>query len=148
MRGVFDECQDIVKALAGDLDFKSAHRLGAVNSINWARIAAQVVYYVWGWLRATQGAGQPVSFTVPSGNFGNILAGHIAREMGVNLREPSAEKFNQWLGLPADSKLIRFWRLDNLAARRKHSRSRCGALADPRDPGPVGRPRHAAIAIK
>ncbi|GAA0781791.1 threonine synthase [Castellaniella ginsengisoli] len=86
LHGVFDECQDIVKALAGDLDFKSAHRLGAVNSINWARIAAQVVYYVWGWLRATQGPGQPVSFAVPSGNFGNILAGHIAREMGVPIR--------------------------------------------------------------
>jgi len=86
LRGVFDECQDIVKALAGDLDFKSAHRLGAVNSINWARIAAQVVYYVWGWLRATQGPGQTVSFAVPSGNFGNILAGHIAREMGVPIR--------------------------------------------------------------
>ncbi len=86
VRGVFDECQDIVKALAGDLDFKSAHRLGAVNSINWARIAAQVVYYVWGWLRVTRGPGEPVSFTVPSGNFGNILAGHIAREMGVPIR--------------------------------------------------------------
>jgi threonine synthase len=83
VRGVFDECQDIVKALAGDLDFKSAHRLGAVNSINWARIAAQIVYYVWGWLRATQGPGERVSFAVPSGNFGNILAGHIAREMGL-----------------------------------------------------------------
>lgn len=86
VRGVFDECQDIVKALAGDLEFKSAHRLGAVNSINWARIAAQVVYYVWGWLRATQGPGEPVSYAVPSGNFGNILAGHIAREMGVPIR--------------------------------------------------------------
>ena len=86
VRGVFDECQDVVKSLAGDLDFKAAHRLGAVNSINWARIAAQVVYYVWGWLRATQGPGEPVSFTVPSGNFGNILAGHIAREMGVPIR--------------------------------------------------------------
>ncbi|MGB6241957.1 MAG: threonine synthase [Castellaniella sp.] len=83
VRGVFDECQDIVKTLAGDLDFKSAHRLGAVNSINWARIAAQIVYYVWGWLRATQGPGQPVSFAVPSGNFGNILAGHLARQMGL-----------------------------------------------------------------
>lgn len=82
--GVFDDCQDVVKALAGDLEFKNAYRLGAVNSINWARIAAQVVYYFWGWLRATdeQGA-RPVSFCVPSGNFGNILAGHIAREMGL-----------------------------------------------------------------
>ncbi|NYT26229.1 threonine synthase [Alcaligenaceae bacterium] len=85
--GVFDDCQDIVKALAGDLEFKSAYRLGAVNSINWARIAAQVVYYFWGWLRATRpGNAQPVSFCVPSGNFGNILAGHIAREMGLPVR--------------------------------------------------------------
>ncbi|NLY28622.1 MAG: threonine synthase [Alcaligenaceae bacterium] len=86
VKGVFDDCQDIVKALAGDLEFKSKYHLGAVNSINWARIAAQVVYYVWGWLRATSGPEQPVSFTVPSGNFGNILAGHIARQMGVPIR--------------------------------------------------------------
>jgi len=86
LKGVFDECQDIVKALAGDLDFKSAYRLGAVNSINWARIAAQVVYYFWGWLRATSQSGQQVSFAVPSGNFGNILSGHIAREMGLPIR--------------------------------------------------------------
>ena len=86
LHGVFDECQDIVKALSGDLDFKSAYHLGAVNSINWARIAAQVVYYFWGFLRATSKAGQQVSFTVPSGNFGNILAGHIARQMGLPIR--------------------------------------------------------------
>ncbi len=85
--GVFDDCQDIVKTLAGDLAFKSTYRLGAVNSINWARIAAQVVYYFWGWLRATPaGSTAPVSFCVPSGNFGNILAGHIAREMGLPVR--------------------------------------------------------------
>lgn len=85
--GVFDDCQDIVKALAGDLEFKSKYRIGAVNSINWARIAAQVVYYVWGWLRATDhGGARSVSFCVPSGNFGNILAGHIAREMGLPIR--------------------------------------------------------------
>ncbi len=86
VRGVFDEAQDIVKALAGDLDFKRRVHLGAVNSINWARISAQVVYYFWGWLRATTGAGQQVSFTVPSGNFGNILSGHIARGMGLPVR--------------------------------------------------------------
>lgn len=83
IKGVFDEAQDIVKALAGDLNFKSAYRLGAVNSINWARIAAQIVYYFWGWLRATTGSGQQVSFAVPTGNFGNILSGHLAREMGL-----------------------------------------------------------------
>ncbi|SHI26505.1 threonine synthase [Pollutimonas bauzanensis] len=86
LKGVFDECQDIVKALAGDLEFKSSYHLGAVNSINWARIAAQIVYYFWGWLRATSAPGQQVSFAVPSGNFGNILAGHIARQMGLPVR--------------------------------------------------------------
>lgn len=83
VKGVFDDCQDIVKQLAGDLAFKQTMRLGAVNSINWARIAAQVVYYFWGWLRATTSGDQKVSFAVPSGNFGNILAGHIARQMGL-----------------------------------------------------------------
>jgi len=83
LRGVFDECQDVVKSLAGDLDFKQRYRLGAVNSINWARIAAQVVYYIWGYLRVAARPGDPVSFAVPSGNFGNILAGHVARQMGV-----------------------------------------------------------------
>ena len=86
VRGVFDQAQDIVKALAGDLEFKTRYRLGAVNSINWARIAAQVVYYFHGWLRATAGPGQQVSFAVPSGNFGNILSGHIARSMGLPVR--------------------------------------------------------------
>ena len=86
VRGVFDQAQDIVKALAGDLDFKTRYRLGAVNSINWARIAAQVVYYFHGWLRATSKAGDQVSFAVPSGNFGNILSGHIARSMGLPVR--------------------------------------------------------------
>jgi len=86
VRGVFDEAQDVVKALAGDLEFKETYRLGAVNSINWARIASQVVYYFWGWLRATSNESQTVSFAVPSGNFGNILSGHIARRMGVPIR--------------------------------------------------------------
>lgn len=86
VKGVFDEAQDVVKSLAGDLPFKSKYRLGAVNSINWARIAAQIVYYFHGWLRATTGPGEEVSFTVPSGNFGNILAGHYARSMGLPIR--------------------------------------------------------------
>lgn len=86
LKGVFDECQDIVKALSSDLELKARYRLGAVNSINWARIAAQVVYYFWGWLRVTTGPDQPVSFAVPSGNFGNILSGHLARQMGLPVR--------------------------------------------------------------
>ncbi|TAG77109.1 MAG: threonine synthase [Betaproteobacteria bacterium] len=81
--GVFDDCQDIVKAVSNDLEFKRKHNIGTVNSINWGRIVAQVVYYVRGYLSATTSNSQKVSFAVPSGNFGNILAGHIAREMGV-----------------------------------------------------------------
>ncbi|WRS29660.1 threonine synthase [Actinomycetaceae bacterium MB13-C1-2] len=85
--GVFDDCQNLVKELAGDLDFKRAQNLGAVNSINLARITAQMVYYFWAWLRATDSSGPAeVSFTVPSGNFGNILSGHYARAMGLPIR--------------------------------------------------------------
>ena len=83
VKGVFDEAQDIVKALSSDLEFKNRYRLGAVNSINWGRIAAQIVYYFHGWLQATTGPGQVVSFAVPTGNFGNILSGHLARQMGL-----------------------------------------------------------------
>ena len=83
VEGVFDDCQDIVKAVSNDLDFKRTHNIGTVNSINWGRISAQIVYYVRGYLAATTSNAQQVSFAVPSGNFGNILAGHIAREMGV-----------------------------------------------------------------
>jgi threonine synthase len=81
--GVFDDCQDLVKAVAGDLDFKQRYRLGAVNSINWARLVAQVVYYIASWLRVSASNDEPVSFCVPTGNFGNIMAGHVARMMGV-----------------------------------------------------------------
>ncbi|MGI5950316.1 MAG: threonine synthase [Brooklawnia sp.] len=81
--GVFDDCQDIVKAVNADAGFKAHHHIGAVNSINWARLVAQVVYYVALWLRVTTSNEQRVSFAVPSGNFGNICAGHIAREMGL-----------------------------------------------------------------
>nr|WP_269452165.1 threonine synthase [Tessaracoccus coleopterorum] len=81
VEGVFDDCQDIVKELNADADFKARHRLGAVNSINWARLMAQVVYYFAAWLQVSDGGA--VSFAVPSGNFGNIAAGHVAREMGL-----------------------------------------------------------------
>jgi threonine synthase len=83
VEGVFDDCQDIVKAVSNDLQFKARQKIGTVNSINWARIVAQVVYYIRGYLSATTSNDQKVSFTVPSGNFGNICAGHIARMMGV-----------------------------------------------------------------
>src|SRR5438093_5071502 len=83
IRGVFDDCQDIVKAVSGDATFKSRFKIGTVNTINWARVVAQVVYYFKGYLAATSSNDQKVSFTVPSGNFGNICAGHIARMMGL-----------------------------------------------------------------
>ncbi|HMM71264.1 MAG TPA: threonine synthase [Rhodocyclaceae bacterium] len=86
VRGVFDQCQDIVKTISADPDFKARHHIGAVNSINWARVAAQVVYYFKAYFAATRGAGEEVSFSVPSGNFGNVCAGHIARMMGLPIR--------------------------------------------------------------
>ncbi len=86
VRGVFDDAQDIVKAVSNDLDFKTKHRIGTVNSINWARVVAQVVYYFKGYLAATTSNDQEVAFSVPSGNFGNICAGHIARMMGLPIR--------------------------------------------------------------
>ena len=84
--GVFDDCQDIVKAVSNDLAFKRRYRIGTVNSINWARLLAQVVYYFAGWFQATGPEGGKVSFTVPSGNFGNVCAGHVARMMGLPIR--------------------------------------------------------------
>lgn len=92
VRGVFDDCQNLVKALNNDVEFKAAHSLGAVNSINIGRIAAQVVYYVWTWLRVGDGLVDAacedvrIDIAVPSGNFGNIYAGHLARSMGVPIR--------------------------------------------------------------
>lgn len=83
VEGVFDDCQDLVKAVSADLTFKKQQKIGTVNSINWARVVAQVVYYFRGYLSATTSNDQQVSFTVPSGNFGNICAGHIARMMGL-----------------------------------------------------------------
>ncbi|WP_311221663.1 MULTISPECIES: threonine synthase [unclassified Acidovorax] len=81
--GVFDDCQDIVKAVSNDLEFKRKYKIGTVNSINWARLLAQVVYYFAGYVQATESNDQKVSFTVPSGNFGNVCAGHVARMMGL-----------------------------------------------------------------
>ncbi|KDA04802.1 threonine synthase [Microbacterium sp. CH12i] len=93
VEGNFDDCQNLVKRLSSDLEFKRAHSLGAVNSINFGRISAQIAYYVWAWLRVTDAlpaserAGFEVSFAVPSGNFGNILSGHYARSMGIPIRK-------------------------------------------------------------
>jgi threonine synthase len=83
VEGVFDDCQDLVKKLNADAAFKARNRIGAVNSINWARVAAQVVYYFKGYFAC--GANE-VSFAVPSGNFGNVYAGYVARQMGLPIR--------------------------------------------------------------
>ena len=83
VEGVFDDCQDMVKAVSNDLDFKRKYKIGTVNSINWARLLAQVVYYFAGYIQSTTSNDQQVSFTVPSGNFGNVCAGHVARMMGL-----------------------------------------------------------------
>jgi len=83
VRGMFDDAQDIVKAVSNDAAFKAKYKIGAVNSINWARVAAQIVYYFKGYFEATQSNDEKVAFCVPSGNFGNICAGHIARQMGL-----------------------------------------------------------------
>ena len=115
IEGVFDDCQDIVKEVSNDLAFKRQYKIGTVNSINWARLMAQVVYYFAGYFQATaDGAAQfsdgpplgklvpsggsavreatsvgarKVSFTVPSGNFGNVCAGHVARMMGLPIAQ-------------------------------------------------------------
>ncbi|CAN5150031.1 threonine synthase [soil metagenome] len=105
IEGVFDDCQDIVKATSNDLEFKRLHKIGTVNSINWARLLAQVVYYFAGYFQATaktapfdklraigesgsaRAESAAVDFAVPSGNFGNICAGHVARMMGLPIRQ-------------------------------------------------------------
>jgi threonine synthase len=87
IRGVFDDCQDLVKAVSNDLAFKQRYKIGTVNSINWARLMAQVVYYFAGYFQATTANTERVSFCVPSGNFGNVCAGHVARMMGLPIEK-------------------------------------------------------------
>nr|ART40144.1 K89 [uncultured bacterium] len=86
IEGLFDDAQDIVKAVSNDAAFKARYKIGAVNSINWGRVAAQVVYYFKGYFAATRSNSEEVVFSVPSGNFGNICAGHIARMMGLPIK--------------------------------------------------------------
>lgn len=83
IHGTFDDCQNMVKEFFSDLDFKEKYSLGAVNSINWARVLAQVAYYFYAWMRATDEIDQPVHFSVPTGNFGDIFAGYVAKRMGL-----------------------------------------------------------------
>ena len=81
--GVFDDCQDVVKAVSADAAFKSKYSIGAVNSINFARLLAQVVYYIATYLKVTSSNDERITFCVPTGNFGNVCAGHIAKQMGL-----------------------------------------------------------------
>jgi threonine synthase len=83
INGMFDDAQDLVKAVSNDHAYKAAHKIGTVNSINWGRVSAQIVYYFKGYFAATKSNDEQVAFSVPSGNFGNICAGHIARMMGL-----------------------------------------------------------------
>ena len=83
IEGSFDDAQAIVKALFNDQEFKHSYHLGSVNSINWARILAQIVYYFYAWFQVTRDNSEFVSFAVPTGNFGNVLAGYYARRMGL-----------------------------------------------------------------
>ena len=83
--GTFDDCQDLVKAMFNDAPFRERHRLSAVNSINWARVMAQVVYYFTAIEQLHAVESTPVSFSVPTGNFGNVLSGWIARHLGANV---------------------------------------------------------------
>ena len=87
VKGVFDDCQDLVKKINADAAFKARNNIGAVNSINWARVAAQAVYYFKGYFSATRADSEQVSFAVPSGNFGNVYAGYVARSMGLPIRK-------------------------------------------------------------
>ena len=86
VEGTFDDCQDLVKALFADVAFRDRRHLGAVNSINWARVLAQVVYYVVGSARLTGGR-SPVAYSVPTGNFGNVFAGYAAQRMGTPISQ-------------------------------------------------------------
>lgn len=84
MNGRFDDCQDLVKELKGKPEFS---KLGAVNSINWGRISSQVPYFISGYLQAVKNVGDKVDFVVPTGNFGNVLSGYIAKQMGLPIRK-------------------------------------------------------------
>ena len=86
VKSMFDTCQDMVKAVNRNADFKKKHKIGAVNSINWGRVAAQIVYYFKGYFAVVENIGEEIDFCVPSGNFGNVCAGNIAKQMGLPIR--------------------------------------------------------------
>ncbi|KAI1494519.1 tryptophan synthase beta subunit-like PLP-dependent enzyme [Biscogniauxia mediterranea] len=125
VNGTFDDCQDIVKALFADPDINSTHNLGAVNSINWARILAQIVYYFYSYFSLVKSAnlavGDKVRYVVPSGNFGDILAGYFAYRMGL-----PAEKLV--IATNENDILDRFWRTGRYEKKPAHGPEAQGGL--------------------
>ncbi len=104
VKGTFDDCQDIVKSLFSDTEFNATHRLGAVNSINWARILAQTVYYFLAYFHLRRETQSEVQFVVPTGNFGDILAGYYGKRMGLPMSAQLGVATN------ANDILARFWK--------------------------------------
>ena len=86
IKGTFDDCQNLVKAMFNDIQFRDSCNLSAINSINWVRVMAQVVYYFYGALKLCSPE-DPISFSVPTGNFGNVFAGYGAKRMGLNIEK-------------------------------------------------------------
>lgn len=124
--GSFDTCQDFVKALFGDADINRTHKLGAVNSINWARILAQITYYFHAYSTLTKSKdfkeGDKVSFVVPTGNFGDILAGYFAKEMGLPIRLVCAVNENDILH--------RFWQSGYYEKKPVHGQEANGGFVE------------------
>lgn len=126
--GTFDDCQDIVKALFADPDINSTLKLGAVNSINWARILAQIVYYFHAYFSLVKNPdsgfklGDKLRFVVPTGNFGDILAGYFAQRMGLPV-----EKLV--VATNANDILYRFWRTGRYDKKPAHGHETDGGLA-------------------
>jgi len=88
VEGTFDDCQHLMKTIFSDVDFKTKHSLGSVNSVNWARVLAQIVYYFYAFFRVQETTGaEQVQFSVPTGNFGDIMAGWIAAQMGLPVKK-------------------------------------------------------------
>lgn len=126
--GTFDDCQDIVKALFADPDINSTLKLGAVNSINWARILAQIVYYFHAYFSLVKSSpsgfklGDKLRFVVPTGNFGDILAGYFAQRMGLPV-----EKFV--IATNENDILYRFWKTGRYDKKPAHGPGAVGGLA-------------------
>src|SRR2546421_9169450 len=120
----FDDYQDMVKALFGDAEMNKTHHLAAVNSINWARILAQITYYFYAYfqlLKQEPGMKKQVKFTIPTGNFGNVLAGYYAKRMGL----PIAKLV---IATNENDILHRFWQTGTYSKHDAHSEKSHGCF--------------------